>query len=317
LDTLKCLTKLTSFEPDLNLTNDHLKVLPNLTHLRIWKTGGNMGRERNITDVGLSHMTSLTSLDLQTSAFLPSDINLGEALPNLKKLRTIRKLTEVNISSLESLEELVLLRGPPGNIDSISGLTNLRILHINEGQLYNLDGVVYSNVSSCIRNMTRIEDLVLDRVFVSSETLSGMVGLKRLVMRGQGWDNMEALSYAPFENLTHLTIKVMDGLLIHLKQQVQLRYLSLSRMRLVSGVECLTNLEALRIRDIKNVTNDVLIPLTQLKSLSLRYQPSITSVVMEGMTVLANLHIEDCPLIDMDTIPHNIVLLKNKEGVRV
>lgn len=130
LNTLNRLTKLTSFSPRFNLTDGHLKVLPNVINLSIWKTGGDMGRDRNITQTGLSRMTSLTSLDLQTLAFLPWDVCIGLALPNLQKLKTYRKLTRLNLSGLAGLEELFLYKDL-SDAKSLFSLTNLKTLHFH------------------------------------------------------------------------------------------------------------------------------------------------------------------------------------------
>lgn len=235
LSPLAGLTKMKRL--DLNISYDVTDLSPlagmtQLEHMQLFSN--NSGNSRSgITD--LSPLAELTRLN-----YLRLDIGNVEDFSPLSGLTALTELTglrlRAGVASLDGLENLTALRtlqmygsgSTYTDVDALAGLTGLVELDLSSRRYdYSLPPVDISG----LKNLTKLQTLVIDSDMASLEPLRGLTELRSLWIQSNDSD-APALSLEPLSGLTKLTDlqfygRVQNGDLSGLSGLAELRALQI------------------------------------------------------------------------------------------
>ena len=255
------LTQLTRLVCGKEIQDANLEGLVNLRTLVLKKNS-------SITDQGLSHVTNLTKLDIESvSEEMAISRDGFNQLPYLQKLVLV-DVTEEAVSG-----------------DHISGLTQLRNLHLEDTKIVHIETLTNLNVLYLYNN---------DEDAVMGESISKLVNLTKLSLDG-------GFLYHGLSELTQL-----------LELNIKGGSSDLEENEIGQIFERLTNLEKLNLKENVEVGDNHLTLLVNLKSLNLRSNHIISDKGITSLTNLTFLNITGNPMIT----PMALGFLKNLRRIK-
>lgn len=209
---------------------------------------------------------------------------------NLEQLKVCGNSFRKNLHLIPKLRKLSLAHNTGITNESLSYLTNLTTVDIEENPKYICQNPITSEGISCLTNLTKLN--LKRNTTIDGEGFSCLTNLKKLSLLCNEFFDNDALQHMTFLTYLDLTMNetISDQSVSHL---TNLETLILGAEFAVSDISLnlLTNLTDLQFEVNHDITDGAVSKLTKLKSLMLADNQSLTDASISCLTNLTSLEL--------------------------